>query len=60
MPVRLHKDSIGPYYQWGNQAIYRYKPGNAKSREMAKAKAAKQGLAIKVSQLKVKECKCKH
>lgn len=57
MPVTNHKDSVGPYFQYGKQKKYRYISGNAKSREIAKAKAQAQGRAIKVSQTK---CNCKH
>jgi hypothetical protein len=47
MPVRKHKDNKGSFYQWGSHgAKYYYIPGNAKSRNAAKAKATRQGIAI--------------
>jgi len=48
MPVRKHTDSNGKcYYQWGSHgAKYYYIPGNVKSRNAAKAKATRQGIAI--------------
>jgi hypothetical protein len=49
MPVHKGKD----YYQWGQSGKkYYYIPNNKKSRELAKAKATKQGKAIKASQSK--------
>jgi hypothetical protein len=49
MPVHKGKD----FYQWGKHGKkYHYILNNKKSRESAKAKAAKQGRAIKASQSK--------
>lgn len=45
MPIHRGTDSKGPYYQWGDRAKYYYKPGNARSREAAYKKAAKQAQA---------------
>lgn len=48
MPVMRGKDSKGPYYSWGKKGKkYYYKSGSERSREMARAKASKQGRAIK-------------
>jgi len=48
MPVHTGKDSKGCYARWGTHgAKYYYKCGNAAARDRAKAKAAKQGRAIK-------------
>ena len=48
MPVRRGEDSQGPYYQWGKSGKkYHYKKGDKRSRKSAKAKAKKQGRAIK-------------
>ncbi|MEZ5175145.1 MAG: hypothetical protein R2823_02950 [Acidimicrobiia bacterium] len=50
MPVHRGKDKDGPYYQWGDSGKkYHYESGNQKSREAAKAKADKQGRAIRAS-----------
>jgi hypothetical protein len=50
MPVRRREDKDGPYYQWGDSGKkYRYEAGDAKSREAAKAKAERQGRAIRAS-----------
>lgn len=50
MPVKRKTDSIGSYYQWGNHGKkYRYIPNNKKSREIAKKKAIKQGIAVHAS-----------
>jgi hypothetical protein len=50
MPVRNGRDSNGPFYRWGNSGKkYYYKPNNEKSRDMAKEKAKKQGIAIHAS-----------
>jgi hypothetical protein len=46
MPVHRGKDAKGPFYQWGNRAKYYYKPGDAKSRNDAYAKASAQAKAI--------------
>lgn len=52
MPVRRGKDSKGYYYRWGNQKKYYYKKGSKRSATIAKNKATKQGVAIKLSQLR--------
>lgn len=50
MPVHSGKDSKGSYYQWGNSGKkYYYISGNKRSREVAKKKAHKQGVAIHAS-----------
>lgn len=49
MPVHQGRDSNGPYYVWGNRKKYYYIPGNKKSREIAKRKAIKQGIAVHAS-----------
>lgn len=49
MPVKNGRDSLGPYYQWGTQKKYYYKPNDDKSRNRAKEKATKQGIAIHAS-----------
>ena len=46
MPIHRGQDFKGPFYQWGSQKKYYYKPGNKKSREAAKEKARKQMIAI--------------
>ncbi len=50
MPVHRGQDSKGPYYQWGNHGKkYHYKSGSQRSRELAKDKAHKQGVAAHAS-----------
>ena len=50
MPVHIGHDKKGSYYQWGNSGKkYYYKTGQKKSREYAKKKAAKQGIAVHAS-----------
>lgn len=50
MPVQRGQDSQGPYYQWGDSgAKYHYEPGDADSRERAKAKAQRQETAARAS-----------
>lgn len=51
MPVNQGRDKRGSYYRWGSQKKYYYITGNTKSRNAAKAKAAKQGRAIELSKL---------
>ncbi len=47
MPVKRKQDTKGPYYQWGNHGKkYRYKPNNPISRQKAKEKAKRQGMAV--------------
>lgn len=51
MPVRLKKDSSGPYYQWGDHgAKYYFVPSSRQSQLIAKNRAERQGKAVKVSQ----------
>ena len=52
MPVYRSRDSQGPFYQWGKGMgkKYYYIPNNKQSREIARKKSIKQGLAIKISQ----------
>jgi hypothetical protein len=57
MPVKNGKDTKGFFYRWGTRTKYYYVPGNVKSRNTAKAKADKQGVAINISKA---VCKCKH
>ena len=48
MPVHRGKDAQGPFYQWGDSGRkYRYRSGDAASREQAKEKAARQGRAAR-------------
>lgn len=50
MPVHRSKDGKGPYYQWGESGKkYHYESGDEESRKRAKAKAEKQGRAIRAS-----------
>lgn len=49
MPLYRGKDKKGPYYQWGNQKKYHYKPNNDISRKNAKLKAIKQMYAIYIN-----------
>lgn len=50
MPVKRHTDALGPYYQWGHHGKkYRYTQNNKISRNIAKKKATKQGVAIHAS-----------
>lgn len=46
MPVHRGRDSHGVYYQWGSQKKYYYIENSKRSRELAKKKALKQGIAI--------------
>jgi hypothetical protein len=52
MPIHRGSDSKGPFYQWGKQKKYYYKPGDKKSRDSAYNKAWKQSVAIRVSSAK--------
>ena len=50
MPTASGKDSKGSYYRWGSSGKkYYYIPNDKKSREKAKEKANKQGIAIYAS-----------
>ncbi len=47
MPVHRTTVNGKPAYQWGKSGKkYPYTPGNSKSRENAKKKAIKQGVAV--------------
>ena len=46
MPVHRGRDSLGPYYQWGNAHKYRYIAGNSQSRTRAYNLALAQARAI--------------
>ena len=51
MPVQLDKDKEGCYARWGNEgAKYYYKCNDKTSKEQARKKAIKQGIAITISQ----------
>ncbi len=46
MPVERGRDRDGPYYRWGPHGKkYRYRAGDVRSRDAAKARAARQGQA---------------
>ena len=50
MPVAYGKDVNGVYMRWGRSGKkYYYTPNNKKSRDKAKEKAKKQGIAIHAS-----------
>lgn len=50
MPVQACKSNGKPGFKWGKQGrCYTYTAGNTQSRNQAKAKAAKQGRAIKAN-----------
>jgi len=50
MPTRKHVIKEGAYYQWGNHGKkYYFKPGNKISEGIAKARADRQGRAIRAS-----------
>lgn len=47
MPVRRGTDSDGPFYQWGKGGRkYRYRKGDDRSRDRARARAVLQGRAV--------------
>lgn len=57
MPIHRGRNSQGSFYQWGKDVPgrkkwtkYYYTPNDIESREMAKEKAIRQGLASKASQ----------
>jgi hypothetical protein len=52
MPIHRGTDSKGSFYQYGEKKKYYYKTGSKRSREIAKAKCAKQELAIRLSRLR--------
>jgi len=48
MPVKRCQKNGKPGYKWGDEGFcYTYTPGDARSLERAKKKAAEQGAAIK-------------
>jgi hypothetical protein len=50
MPVKRCRSNGRPGYKWGDSGkCYTYTPGNKRSRAAAKAKAAKQGKAVKAN-----------
>ena len=49
MPVHRGRDKNGSFYQWGTRKKYYYVAGNEKSRNIAKQKATKQGIAVHAS-----------
>lgn len=49
MPVRQGKDSHGSYYRWGSRKKYYYDPKSKRSRDLARQKATKQGIAVHAS-----------
>lgn len=50
MPTHRGVDSKGPYFQWGNHGKkYYYVPNNKRSRELARSKAHKQGIAVRMT-----------
>ncbi len=53
MPVRECNSGGRPGYKYGDSGkCYTYTPGNTQSRVTARKKAEKQGVAIRVSQIK--------
>jgi len=51
MPILKNKDKEGNYFSWGKTGHrYHFKKGNAISEGMARARAARQGRAVKRSQ----------
>lgn len=49
MPVMRGKDKEGRYYQWGEHGTkYHYTSGDPLERELAKARAIRQGRAISI------------
>ena len=51
MPIQRGNDSHGSFYRWGTTGHkYYYKTNNSRSRENAKEKARRQGIAVKISQ----------
>jgi len=50
MPVERASKDGKPGYRWGKSGkVYTYTPGDKESRERAKNKARKQGIAVKAS-----------
>lgn len=53
MPLQRVRKNGKPGYRWGDSgAVYTYTPGDAASREAAKAKADRQGRAIEANKHK--------
>ena len=50
MPVMTGKDSQGCFARWGQQKKYYYKCGNVTARKRARAKAERQGRAVRSSE----------
>jgi len=51
MPVQRGKDSLGSFYRWGvSGKKYYYTPNSIPSKNIAREKAGRQGVAIKISQ----------
>ena len=46
MPLKLGRDSKGPYYRWDDGAKYYYTARDPASRERAKKRAIKQAVAV--------------
>lgn len=53
MPIHEGEDSIGKYFQYGEEHKYYYGRGRM-SKEKAREAARKQGVAIKISQGEIK------
>lgn len=52
MPVKNCRSKNKPGYKWGDSGTcYTYTPGDEKGKKAAKAKARKQGAAIKANQI---------
>lgn len=50
MPVKRGTDSRGSFYRWGEMGKkYYYVSGSARSRNLARSKARKQGIAIQIN-----------
>ena len=55
MPVKECEDNGKPGFKWGDQNnCYTYDPNDKKSKENARRKAQIQGIAITISQNKIK------
>lgn len=56
MPAEKHRGKNGSFYRWGKSGKkYYYTAGNKESRELAKKKANRQGLAIAYNKKIAKE-----
>lgn len=50
MPIQQRSDAQGSFYRWGNSGKkYYYIVNNKRSRDIAKQKAKRQGMAIIIS-----------